>query len=139
MLYLRTSFQSIFHETVHWVDLYWLLDYPTTFSPLSPQNSYWFSIFYILLLEIRKYKLRPMRLLILDKVFKSGLSKLCGRQPLSRHIPSNFLKAVFQKIYLVHSWILRLICLCAYDKYIRSISQAVILRRIKVFMSLIST
>ena len=35
-----------------------------------------------------------------DKVFKSGLSKLCGRQVW------NFLKAAFVKIYLVHSWIL---------------------------------
>ena len=38
-----------------------------------------------------------------DKVFKSGLSKLCGRQAW------NFLKVVFVKIYLVHFWILCLI------------------------------
>ena len=37
---------------------------------------------------------------IWDKVFKSGLSKFCGRQHLKN------LKAVFHKIYLVHSWIL---------------------------------
>ena len=44
-----------------------------------------------------------------DKVFKSGLSKFCGRQPLknfkgygSRPYSLKFLKAVFHKIYLVH-------------------------------------
>ena len=45
-------------------------------------------------------------------VFKSGPSKICGRQPLNLdkyglvqadHIPSNFLKAVSHKFYLVHS------------------------------------
>ena len=45
-----------------------------------------------------------------DKVFKSGLSKFCGRQPLKNFrgygLLWNFLKAVFHKIYLVHSWIL---------------------------------
>ena len=34
---------------------------------------------------------------IWDKVFKSGLSKFCGRQPLKKE------KTVFHKIYLVHS------------------------------------
>ena len=59
---------------------------------------------------------------IWDTVFKGGLSKLCGRQPskilkgyvLLKQIislPSNFLIAVFHKIYLVHSWILFLIWL----------------------------
>ena len=53
---------------------------------------------------------------IWGKVFKSGPSKIFGRQPLKNlkgyglpkadHIPSNFLKAVFHKFYLVHSWIL---------------------------------
>ena len=42
---------------------------------------------------------------IWDKVFKSGPSKICGRQPLK-----NLLKAVFRKCYLVHSWILCPIC-----------------------------
>ena len=51
-----------------------------------------------------------------EKVFKSGLSKFCGRGPLKnlkgygpypfRSYPLNFFKAVFQKVYLVHSWIL---------------------------------
>ena len=51
-----------------------------------------------------------------DKVFKNAPCKICGRQPLKTlkeygllkadHIPSNFLKAVFHKFYLVHSWIL---------------------------------
>ena len=54
-----------------------------------------------------------------DKVFKNGPSKICGRQPLKKlngydllkqtkadHNPSTFLKAVFHKFYLVHSWIL---------------------------------
>ena len=36
------------------------------------------------------------------KVFKNGPSKICGRKPLKN---LNFLKAVFYKFYLVHSWI----------------------------------
>ena len=50
---------------------------------------------------------------IWDKVFKNGTSKICGREPLKNlmgyglpkadHTPSDFLKAVFQKFYLVHS------------------------------------
>ena len=56
---------------------------------------------------------------IWDKVFKHGLSKFCGRQTLKSlkgyslladNISSNFLKAVFSKIYLVDSWMLCLIC-----------------------------
>ena len=35
-----------------------------------------------------------------DKVFKSRQNKICGRQPLK-----NFLKTVFHKFYLFHSWI----------------------------------
>ena len=45
--------------------------------------------------------------------FNNGPSKTCGRQPLKdlkeydllkvEHTPSNFLKAVFHKFYLVHS------------------------------------
>ena len=56
---------------------------------------------------------------IWDKVFKIGPSKIGGRQPLKNlkgyglvkadHIPSNFLKTVFHKFYLVHSGILCLI------------------------------
>ena len=52
----------------------------------------------------------------LDKVFKNGPSKICGRQllknlkgydlPKAGHISSNFLKSVFSKLYLVYSWIL---------------------------------
>ena len=37
-------------------------------------------------------------MILWDKVFNSGLSKFGGRQPLKK-----FLKAVFHKIYLVHS------------------------------------
>ena len=44
-----------------------------------------------------------------DKVFKNGPSKICGRLSLENLkgyeagcIPSNFLKAVFHKFYLVH-------------------------------------
>ena len=34
-------------------------------------------------------------------------SKICGRQIcLSRHMAGKFLKTVFHKFYLVHSWIL---------------------------------
>ena len=47
-----------------------------------------------------------------DKVFNNGPSKICGRKPL-KHLKrygllilSNFLQAVFHKLYLVHSWIL---------------------------------
>ena len=49
------------------------------------------------------------------KVFKNGPNKICGRQPLkiwsymifeADHITSIFLKGVFHKFYLVHSWIL---------------------------------
>ena len=45
---------------------------------------------------------------IWDKVFESGPSKTCGRQPL-KHLKgsrSNFLKAVFHNFYLVHSSII---------------------------------
>ena len=51
-----------------------------------------------------------------DKVFKNWTSKICGRQPLkivkgyrllkADHTPSNFLKTVLHKFYLVYSWIL---------------------------------
>ena len=54
---------------------------------------------------------------IWDKVFNNGPNKICGRQPLKSlkgyglleadhkadHTPSNFLKAVFHKFYLVRS------------------------------------
>ena len=61
--------------------------------------------------------------IILKKVFKSGPSKFRGRQPLKifiyhfskDHIPWNFLKAVFHKIYLVLSWILCPIYLLLYN------------------------
>ena len=48
-----------------------------------------------------------------DKVFKSGLGKFCGRQPLKNFklfkflkAAFTFLKAVFNKIYSVQYWIL---------------------------------
>ena len=57
-----------------------------------------------------------------DKVFKNGPSKICGRLSLENLkgyeagcIPSNFLKAVFHKFYLVHYWILGLICWFTYS------------------------
>ena len=50
------------------------------------------------------------------QVFKNGSNKICGRQPLKHlkgygliladHIPSNLLKAVFLKFYLIHTLIL---------------------------------
>ena len=56
----------------------------------------------------------------LEKVFKTGLSKICERQPLKTfeviwsaqtdNFTSNFLEVTFQKFSLVYSWILRLIC-----------------------------
>ena len=41
---------------------------------------------------------------IWGKIFRNGPSKFC--MPKADHIPSNFLKAVFHKLYLIHSWIL---------------------------------
>ena len=56
-------------------------------------------------------KLVPKYQVIWDKVFKSGQSKFCGRQILNVEADfSNFLKAVFHKIYSVHSWMLCPIC-----------------------------
>ena len=62
-----------------------------------------------------------------DRVFKSGPSKICRRPPLKnlkRYVPLKqtissqiFLKAVFDKFYLFHSWILGL-------KYILMKNQA---------------
>ena len=58
---------------------------------------------------------------IKGKVFKSGLSKFCGRQALknfkgygllSRPYILKLLKTVFHKVYWVHSWILCLISSC---------------------------
>ena len=40
---------------------------------------------------------------IWDKVFMSGPSKVCGRQPLQKFENNKFLKGVFHKLYLVHS------------------------------------
>ena len=63
-----------------------------------------------------------------DKVFKNGPIKNCGRQPLknlkdmiclNRPYPFNFLKAVFHKIYLVHSRILCFICLSVLALWVR--------------------
>ena len=55
-------------------------------------------------------------MIVWDKVFKTGPSKICGRQPSKYlngygllqvdHISSNCLKDVFRKFYSVHSWIL---------------------------------
>ena len=39
---------------------------------------------------------------IWGKIFKNGLSEICGRQPLADHITSKFLKAVYHKFCLVH-------------------------------------
>ena len=57
---------------------------------------------------------------IWDKVFKNGPSKICGTMPLKHlkgyglleadHNPSDSLKTVFHKFYLIHSWILCPIC-----------------------------
>ena len=58
---------------------------------------------------------KPIQIIIWDKVFKNGASEICGRQPLKNlkwyclladHITSNFLRAVFHKFHLLHSWIL---------------------------------
>ena len=56
---------------------------------------------------------------IRDKVFLNGPGKICGRLPKADHNPSNFLKAGFHNVYLVHSWILCcLISCCCPDKTI---------------------
>ena len=48
---------------------------------------------------------------IWEKVFNNGSTKNWGRETAwANHIPSKFLKAVFHKFYLVHSWILCFIC-----------------------------
>ena len=62
------------------------------------------------------------------KVFENGPSKIWGRQPLKHlkwyglpkadHTRSNFLKAVFHKFYLVHSW-----TLCSIRKYEKAFSR----------------
>ena len=41
-----------------------------------------------------------------DSFKKIWRDMVCLSRPYPFHIPSNFLKAVFQKLYLVHSWIL---------------------------------
>ena len=53
---------------------------------------------------------------IWDKVFRNGASEICGRQPLKKlkrvwsalgkTYRFNFLRAVFRKLFLVHSWII---------------------------------
>ena len=58
---------------------------------------------------------KALRVIIWNKVFKNGASKICGRQlrknlkwygqPAYR-ITSDFLQAAFYKFYLVYSWIL---------------------------------
>ena len=40
-----------------------------------------------------------------EKVFQSGSSKICGRQPL-KNLKGYGLLAVLHKFYLVHAWIL---------------------------------
>ena len=56
----------------------------------------------------------------LGQVFKNGPSKICGTTPLKHlkghsmleadHTPSDSLKTVFPKFYLIHCWILCPIC-----------------------------
>ena len=73
----------------------------------------------------KKYSFRCLKIDKWDKWDnKSFISNeiLCGRQPLKNlkeyglpkadHTPSYFLKVVFHKFYLVHSWILRPKCSC---------------------------
>ena len=45
---------------------------------------------------------------------KTAFKKIEGIWSVTDHIPSNFLKAVFHKLYLVHSWVL-----CPISLYIR--------------------
>ena len=55
---------------------------------------------------------------IWDKIFKNGPSKVCGRQPLKNlKCSSDFLKAVFHKFYLVHSWVFCPICSLSFTRY----------------------
>ena len=65
-----------------------------------------------MILKQRKFRATFLcGLWIWNKLFKSGLSKFCGRQPLKNSYPFKFLKAVFHKIYSVYSGILFLMFL----------------------------
>ena len=54
----------------------------------------------------------PQMRVIWYQVFQIEPSKICGREPLTKlrryGLRSNFLRAVFHKFHLVHSWILGL-------------------------------
>ena len=72
--------------------------------------------------------------IISDKVFKNGPSKIWGRQPSkirkgyglleTDHIPSNLLKALFHKFYLVHSWIRSIFVVGSCDDGLRISSKS---------------
>ena len=59
------------------------------------------NIGHVLLKTVRR-AITMLIITIWNKVFKNGPSKFVEAD----HISSNFLKAVFHKFYLVHSWIL---------------------------------
>ena len=67
---------------------------------------------------------------IWDKVFKNGPSKICGRWLVKNlkkyglleadHTPSNFLKTVFHKSYLVHS---KILCPCIHCQHLKLLKE----------------
>ena len=71
---------------------------------------------------------------IWDKVFKNGLNKICGSQPLTNLKgydllkSSNFLKAVFRKFDLVHSWIL-----CSILHYLSRITVSMVNNQTRIW------
>ena len=77
-------------------------------SPYARDTELWFTTFHIQAFGYAQYSVD-----IRDKVFGSGPNKICGRQPLKNLkgysllkqtiSPSNFLKAIFHRFYLVHS------------------------------------
>ena len=95
-LYLTVAFRTTILSTITWkFTKFWYMFH-------SPQLKWNF--------------VSTIRNLIWDKVFKKEPSKICGIQPLKNLkekvyfrqtiFPSNFLKAVLHKFYLVYSWIL---------------------------------
>ena len=68
-------------------------------------NKFFSPTWYFKFSKLIETKFRPRNgigpIFIWDKVFEKGSYKIC-----ERHTSSKFLKAVFQKFYLVHFWIL---------------------------------
>ena len=109
-LFWRTDAKHCFYRSKRWIDfqfslLFFSIRLSRTFLKLcffSFPLSCWLQNHGVL--WISQLIVDDTPLTVINKwvqVFKNGPSKICGD-----HIPSNFLKAVFHKFYLVHSWIL---------------------------------